>query len=152
MKLCLAGARPVGADTGLADVRAAARRYYEHPATGDAPVTEVDLWVEWVTHVHSFVDLTELRDLRVVADVANGMGALVVPRVFEGLPSTLDVLFGDLDGTFPNHPADPLNPANLVDLRRRVLETGRRRRTGLRRRRRPGLHRRRARRAGLAGR
>ena len=49
-----------------------------------------------------------------VADTANGMGGLAVPRVFEGLPFDLEILFGELDGTFPNHPADPINPDNLV--------------------------------------
>ncbi|HEV2427940.1 MAG TPA: phosphomannomutase/phosphoglucomutase, partial [Acidimicrobiales bacterium] len=124
VKLCLAGARPVGAETGLARVRESARGFAESPASGDAPLVPVDLWVEWVTHVHSFIDLVELRELKVVADVANGMGALTVPRVFEGLPPALDLLFGELDGSFPNHPADPINPANLVDLQKRVLDTG----------------------------
>ena len=59
-----------------------------------------------------------------VADTANGMGGLVVPAVFEGLGFDLEILFAELDGSFPNHPADPIQPANLVDLRRRVLETG----------------------------
>ena len=149
VKLCLAGARPVGVDTGLADVRAAARRYYEHPATGDAPATEVDLWVEWVTHVHSFIDLTELRDLKVVADVANGMGALIVPRVFEGLPLVarrpLRRPRRDLPQP-PGRPAQPGQPGRPAAPRPRDR---RRHRPGLRRRRRPGLHRRRARRAGL---
>ena len=59
-----------------------------------------------------------------VADTANGMGGLVVPAVFEGLPFDLEILYGELDGNFPNHPADPIQPANLADLRARVLETG----------------------------
>ena len=62
--------------------------------------------------------------LTVVADTANGMGGLVVPRVFAGLPFELEILYGDLDGTFPNHPADPIQPENLKDLQGRVLETG----------------------------
>ena len=65
-----------------------------------------------------------MRPLTVVADVANGMGGLVVPAVFEGLPPTLDVLYGELDGSFPNHPPDPLQEANLADVRRRVAELG----------------------------
>ncbi|MEZ5207975.1 MAG: hypothetical protein R2690_13610 [Acidimicrobiales bacterium] len=62
--------------------------------------------------------------LRVVADTANGMGGLIAPAVFAGLPIELEVLFGELDGTFPNHPADPIQPENLRDLQARVLETG----------------------------
>ena len=65
-----------------------------------------------------------LRPLKVVADTANGMGGLVVPAVFEGLPFDLEVLYGELDGTFPNHPADPIQPENQRDLSARVLETG----------------------------
>jgi phosphomannomutase len=62
--------------------------------------------------------------LKVVADTANGMGGLVVPKVFEGLPFELTVLFGELDGTFPNHPADPIQPENLKDLQRAVVDLG----------------------------
>ena len=77
-----------------------------------------------MAHVHSFVDLASLRPLKVVVDTANGMGGLVVPAVFEALPFELDHLFSDLDGTFPNHPADPIQPENQRDLMARVLETG----------------------------
>ena len=78
----------------------------------------------YADHVRSFVDLGALRPLTVVADTANGMGGLVVPEVFAGLPFDLELLFPELDGNFPNHPADPIQPENLVDLRRRVLERG----------------------------
>ncbi|MGH9150626.1 MAG: phosphomannomutase/phosphoglucomutase, partial [Acidimicrobiales bacterium] len=89
-----------------------------------------DLLGDFAAHVRGFVDAEALvpaggRRLRVVADTANGMGGLVVPRVFEGLPVELvDILFADLDGSFPNHPADPIQPENLKDLQARVLETG----------------------------
>src|SRR5438270_29193 len=63
------------------------------------------------------------RPLKVVADTANGMGGLVVPRVFEGLPFDLEILYPELDGSFPNHPADPIQPDNLKDLQARVLDT-----------------------------
>ena len=79
---------------------------------------------DYAAKVRSFVDRDALRPLRVVADTANGMGGLVVPAVFEGLPFELEVMYGELDGNFPNHPADPIQPANLADLRARVLETG----------------------------
>src|SRR5262249_59240568 len=72
----------------------------------------------------SFADMSVLRPLNVVADTANGMGGLVVPKVFEGLPFALTVLYGDLDGTFPNHPADPIQPENLKDLQRAVVDLG----------------------------
>ena len=72
----------------------------------------------------SFVDVGSLRPLKVVADTANGMGGLVVPIVFERLPFTVEILFPELDGNFPNHPADPIQPENLVDLKAAVLEQG----------------------------
>ena len=75
--------------------------------------SEQNLLDEWADHVVSFVDLGSLRPLKVVADTANGMGGLVVPIVFERLPFTVDILFPELDGNFPNHPADPIQPENL---------------------------------------
>ena len=74
--------------------------------------------------MRSFIDVRVLRPLKVVADTANGMGGMVVPAVFRGLPVQLEVLFEELDGTFPNHPADPIQPENLKDLMARVLDTG----------------------------
>jgi phosphomannomutase len=125
IKLCLAGAKPVGVESGLVEIEALTNEFYETPAEGElAEYTTLDLTNEWVTHVHSFADVSTFRPLRIVADTANGMGGLVAPLVFEGLPFDLDILYGELDGTFPNHPADPLNPANLVDLQARILETG----------------------------
>ena len=70
----------------------------------------------------SFVDVASLRPLKVVADTANGMGGLVVPIVFEHLPFSVDILYPELDGSFPNHPADPIQPENLVALKQAVLD------------------------------
>lgn len=129
IKLCLAGARPVGEDTGLGQVRTLAAevldgRAPERPSrTGR--MTERDLLAAFVDHVVSFIDPADVRPMRVVADTANGMGGLVVPAVFERLPRLeLEVMYGDLDGTFPNHPADPLQPANQRDLQARVVAGG----------------------------
>src|SRR6185436_16170247 len=80
---------------------------------------------EFADHVVSFIDPTTLRPLRVVADTANGMGGLIVPKVFERLANIeLEVMYGELDGTFPNHPADPIQPANQRDLQARVAAGG----------------------------
>ena len=92
------------------------------PAGRTGARTSEDLLPGYVEHVHSFVDRSALAPLRVVADTANGMGGLVVPAVFDGLPFELDHLFPELDGTFPNHPADPIQPENQADLMARVLE------------------------------
>jgi phosphomannomutase len=124
IKLCLAGARPVGSESGLADIRADVESGVSPAAGRPGTVRSEDVLEDYAAKVRSFVERDALRPLRVVADTANGMGGLVVPAVFEGLPFDLEVLFGELDGTFPNHPADPIQPANLVALRRRVVETG----------------------------
>ena len=128
IKMCLAGARPVGEDTGLAQVKEIARAFIaEPPAPVSAPVASnaaLDLLEEFAEHIRSFVDLSELAPLRVIADTANGMGGLVVPAVFEKLPFELTILYPELDGNFPNHPADPIQPENLVDLKAKVLATG----------------------------
>ena len=125
IKLCLAGAKPVGVETGLAEIEELTKKFLAEPATGPlAPLTTRSLMDEWVAHVHSFIDLAVLRPLTIVADTANGMGGFVVPKVFAGLPFSVEILFEELDGTFPNHPADPLNPANLVDLERRMQQRG----------------------------
>ncbi len=123
IKLCLSAARPVGADSGLAEMQAD----LDGPDTGGGAVgatTPLDLLDAFTDHVRSFVDAASLAPLKVVADTANGMGGLVVPAVFDGLPFDLEVMYADLDGTFPNHPADPLQSANLVALQERVLATG----------------------------
>jgi phosphomannomutase len=129
VKFCMQGARPVGVDTGLDTVKATAIEVLEGngpaAATRAGSLTGRNLLSAFADHVVSFVDIREIRPLRVVADTANGMGGLVVPAVFERLPQvTLEVMFGELDGTFPNHPADPLQPANQRDLQARVVSGG----------------------------
>ncbi|MFP5256727.1 MAG: phosphomannomutase/phosphoglucomutase [Acidimicrobiia bacterium] len=123
MKMCLAGAKPVGEDSGLRDIKALAAAGVPDAAERGAR-TQQDLLGVFADHVRSFVDTSALRPLKVVADTANGMGGLVVPAVFDGLPFELEVMYGELDGSFPNHPADPIQPENLRDLQRRVRETG----------------------------
>jgi len=129
IKFCQAGARPVGIDSGLADIRDAAQAMLD----GDVPDAAAergqreqrDMLDAFVDHVMSFVDVSALKPMRVVADTANGMGGLVVPALFERLPMIeLEVMYGELDGTFPNHPADPLQPANQRDLQARVVSGG----------------------------
>ena len=123
LKFCQPGARPVGEETGLRDIRTIVEDGVS-PATTRGSVEHRDLLDAYVEHVLRFVDLEAMRPLTVVADTANGMGGLVVPAVFERLPITAHYLFRELDGTFPNHPADPLNPENQKDLKAAVLEHG----------------------------
>jgi phosphomannomutase len=123
IKLCLAGAAPVGEESGLSEIKAMVAAGAQ-PAPGRRGcVATADVLEDYATKVRSFIDTDALRPLSVVADTANGMGGLVVPRVFAPLSVDLDVLYGELDGSFPNHPADPIQPANLKDLQARILET-----------------------------
>jgi phosphomannomutase len=125
LKLCLSGARPIGRDTGLADIEAGAEALLGQPLPSlTGTWSEKNLLGEWADHVVSFVDVGSLRPLTVVADTANGMGGLVVPIVFERLPFSVEILFPELDGSFPNHPADPIQPENLVPLKAAVLKEG----------------------------
>jgi phosphomannomutase len=125
MKLCLSGARPIGRDTGLAEIQAMAEMLVdEPPGQGTAPLRQLNLLDEWAEHVISFVDRASLRPLKVVADTANGMGGLVVPIIFSSVPFSVEILFPELDGNFPNHPADPIQPENLRDLKAAVLAQG----------------------------
>ncbi|MFH8805453.1 phosphomannomutase/phosphoglucomutase [Streptomyces sp. NPDC017936] len=128
IKLCRAGAAPVGQDTGLAEIRALVERWSGSAAPEPAPapgtVTGADTLDDYAAHLRSLVDLTSIRPLKVVVDAGNGMGGHTVPTVFAGLPLTLVPMYFELDGTFPNHEANPLDPANLVDLQKRVREEG----------------------------
>jgi phosphomannomutase len=122
IKLCREGAAPVGAETGLDRIKAAVATGKLERAAKPGRADARDLLGEYVAHVHSFVDLDALRPLRVVADTANGVGGVVVPAAFADLPFELTLLFGELDGTFPNHPADPIQPENVKDLQRTITK------------------------------
>src|SRR6478609_8784259 len=123
IKFCLAGARPLGLDSGLAEVRDMARDGVPAGATRGG-YAQTDLLGAFADHVRSFVDTSVFKPLKVVADTANGMGGLVVPAVFDVLPFDLEIMYEELDGRFPNHPADPLQPENQRDLCARVREVG----------------------------
>jgi phosphomannomutase len=122
IKLCRAGAAPVGQESGLATVREWAERdSYERVPARTAEVTQRDLLPAYAEHLRSLVDLSRSRPLRVVVDAGNGMGGHTVPVVLAGLPLDVVPLYFELDGTFPNHEANPLDPANLVDLQAAVV-------------------------------
>ena len=124
IKFCMPGARPVGEETGLREIRALVEAGDKPAVAAPGTVQARDLLDAYAEHVLTFVDVAAMRPLTIAADTANGMGGLVVPAVLERLPVTLHLLYGELDGTFQNHPADPLNPANQVDLKAAVLERG----------------------------
>jgi phosphomannomutase len=122
LKFCMPGARPVGEDSGLREIRAIVERGDIPPAATKGTVSQRDLLEPYTEHVLSFVDILAMRPMTVAVDTANGMGGLVVPAVMARLPVTLHHLYAELDGTFPNHPADPLDPENQKDLKAAVLE------------------------------
>ncbi|AZM61881.1 MULTISPECIES: phosphomannomutase/phosphoglucomutase [unclassified Streptomyces] len=129
IKLCRAGAAPVGQDTGLAEIRELVEQWSKSGTQEAAPgppgtITRRDTLDDYASHLRSLVDLTSIRPLKVVVDAGNGMGGHTVPTVLAGLPLTLVPMYFELDGTFPNHEANPLDPANLVDLQKRVREEG----------------------------
>ncbi|MDN4614446.1 phosphomannomutase/phosphoglucomutase [Leifsonia sp. F6_8S_P_1B] len=133
IKLSRAGAQGLSMDTGLAAVRDRAGDYLESgiPAV-DRPGTfrEQDVLADYAGYLRSLVDLSGIRPLTVVVDAGNGMGGLTVPAVLgeaaglPALPITVIPLYFELDGSFPNHEANPLEPKNLVDLQRAVLDHG----------------------------
>jgi phosphomannomutase len=123
IKLCRAGAAPIGQDSGLDKIRMAVEDGIE-PGPGGGVVTERDMLADYAQYLRSLVDLSAIRPLRVVVDAGNGMGGYTVPAVVDGLPLSLIPLYFELDGNFPNHEANPLDPANLVDLQAAVREHG----------------------------
>ncbi|CAL9309051.1 phosphomannomutase/phosphoglucomutase [Streptomyces sp. SudanB182_2057] len=128
IKMCRAGAAPVGQDTGLTEIRELVERWLAEgapaPAARPGTLSASETLEDYAAHLRSLVDLSAIRPLKVVVDAGNGMGGHTVPSVFAGLPLTLVPMYFELDGTFPNHEANPLDPANLVDLSKRVPAEG----------------------------
>jgi phosphomannomutase len=124
IKMCRAGATPIGQDTGLAAIRAAVEAGV--PAgPGGGRVTERDVLADYAAYLRGLVDLAGIRPLKIVVDAGNGMGGYTVPAVVGDL-GRIDLvpLYFELDGSFPHHEANPLDPANLVDLQKRVVVEG----------------------------
>ncbi len=132
IKLCRAGAKPVGQDSGLAVVRQRAEALLDDlnaGADGPSRIETRDLLTAYAEHLRSLVDLSGIRPLKVIVDAGNGMGGYTVPavlgdQVLPALPLEIVPLYFELDGSFPNHEANPLDPANLVDLQNAIREQG----------------------------
>ncbi|MCZ2829714.1 phosphomannomutase/phosphoglucomutase [Modestobacter sp. VKM Ac-2986] len=130
IKLCRAGAAPIGQDSGLVQIREVTEQLvdgaavFEREVTQPGTVTSRDLVAEYATYLRGLVDLSGIRPLKVVVDAGNGMGGFTVPVVLDGLPLDVVPMYFELDGSFPNHEANPLDPANLVDLQAGVVEHG----------------------------
>jgi phosphomannomutase len=132
IKFCRAGAQAIGRDTGLAEIRAAAERYLDEglsPAAAPGAAEPADLLADYARYLRGLVDLTGIRPLKIVVDAGNGMAGYTVPAVLgdavlPALPLEIVPLYFELDGSFPNHEANPLEPANLRDLQQRVVTEG----------------------------
>ena len=129
IKLCLAGAVPLSLDTGLAQIRDEAQALLDGDLTAPAVVpagtiTERNLLTDYAGYLTSLVNLSGIRPLRVVVDAGNGMAGYTVPAVLGDAPLRVGELYFELDGSFPHHEANPLEPANLVDLQAEVRRTG----------------------------
>lgn len=130
IKMCRAGARPVGEETGLAQIKdalVAGLRTVDgalkvEDGTTPGTITERDVLDGYATFLNDLVDLRSIRPLVVAVDAGNGMGGFTVPAVLKDLPLDIRPLYFELDGTFPNHEANPLEPKNLVDLQKFVVE------------------------------
>jgi phosphomannomutase len=125
IKLCRAGAAPVGQETGLTEIQREVEAE-QPPSEGKTAgrLETRDMLTEYVAYLHKLVDLSGSRPLKVVVDAGNGMGGHTVPPMFEGLPMDIVPMYFELDGSFPNHEANPLDPKNIVDLQAKVLEVG----------------------------
>ncbi|GAB2894422.1 phosphomannomutase/phosphoglucomutase [Neomicrococcus lactis] len=135
MKMAKAGAVPVSSDTGLYEIRDAAQAYLnagDVPTASEGPhgtIEKLDVLADYSAYLRDLVDLSAIRPLKVVVDAANGMGGMTTPAVLgdtilPALPLEIVPMYFELDGTFPNHPANPLEPENLRDLQAAVKEHG----------------------------
>src|SRR5699024_446163 len=131
MKMTRAGAVPISSDTGLADIQRLAQGYLDagnvQPVTVVGQVSQQDTLPDYAKYLRSLVDLSAIRPLKIVVDAGNGMAGYTTPavlgdQVLSALPIEIIPLYFELDGTFPNHPANPIEPENLVDLQAAVKE------------------------------
>jgi len=122
MKFTDAGAVPIGKESGLLDIKRIAEEQDWTEATTPGTTTEIEIVDTYVAHALSMIDIKKVNPLHIAIDTGNGMGGLVMPRVFDQLPCTIEPLFFDLDGTMPNHEPNPIDPKNVQDLIAKVKE------------------------------
>ena len=124
LKLCGAKAAPIGEESGLKTIQELARRQEKKQSSATGSVSSRDVLADYARHCRAQIHEGSLKPLKVAIDAGNGMAGQTVPLVFDELPFEVTPLFFELDGTFPNHPANPIEPANLVDLQKAVVEQG----------------------------
>jgi phosphomannomutase len=123
-KMCGRRAVPYSNDRELKAMREQIARGFSKPAERRGTLTDRDIRGDYADHVLSFVDVSQIKPFKVVIDAGNGMAGAMLPPVLKRLPLTVERLYFELDGTFPNHPASPIEPENTEDMRRRVVESG----------------------------
>lgn len=123
IKFCADEAKPIGIESGLLDIKELAlkNQWSEKPA---GKVVEKDIVEDWITHALSFIDTADLKEIKLVVDAGNGMAGKIFPELEPYVPFDVTELYFELDGSFPNHIANPLEPKNLVDVISKVKETG----------------------------
>jgi len=120
IKLCLSGARPIGKESGLLAIENFVRSGSPVSIGNIGKESQRDLLDDYVKHLHSLVDMSEIRKLKVVIDAGNGMAGFTAPAIFEGLNLEIIPMYFELDGSFPNHEANPIDAKNLKDLQKAV--------------------------------
>jgi phosphomannomutase len=120
-KLCRSEARPLSIDEGIGEIRDMLANNAIPPVSAGGAVTQQDMLAGFVAHATSMIDVSALKPMKIVVDAGNGMAGRLVPPVFEKIPVELVPLYFELDGTFPNHEANPLEPENIADLQRAVV-------------------------------
>ena len=120
IKMCLSGARPIGKESGLLTIENFVRQGSPMFIRSMGLEKEVEMLTEYVDYLLSLVDMSEIRSLKIVVDAGNGMAGYTAPAIFERLNVELIPMYFELDGTFPNHEANPIDPKNLKDLQKAV--------------------------------
>lgn len=123
IKLCREEAKPIGQESGLLEIRDAVLSGAVLPAPNKGTVTQKDVTEDWIKHVLSFIDTDKLKPLHIAVDAGNGMAGKIFPELEPYVPFEVEEMYFDLDGTFPNHIANPLIPENIVDLQAKIKET-----------------------------
>jgi phosphomannomutase len=121
LKISKHGAEPLSSEGELAEILKIVQTDAMKKAPKPGTLSKRDIIGDFIDHVLSFVDIKKIKPYKIVADAGNGMAGLIMPRLFKKLPGTLIPMYFELDGSFPNHPASPIEPENIADLRKRVL-------------------------------
>ncbi len=122
IKLCREDAKPIGEESGLFKIRDAIKENKTKPSNKAGSIEEKDISEEWVEHVLSFIETEELSSLKIAVDAGNGMAGKIFPEIEPYLPFEIEEMYFELDGTFPNHIANPLEAKNIVDIQKKIKE------------------------------